>query len=141
VGIKWQAIEALSDWQFVTYDPMPSTAKNVSLVSRSQWSYADMVASVDAMVCKVGYGVATDCIANSTPMVHLPRRDFAEYNAIIAGLDRWQGRVELTEKDFVAGLWGPALHKAMRATLNAQAFRTDGARIIADRLTELAGST
>jgi len=137
LDIDWAAVESLVDWRFLSYEPTPRKFRNVDLVSRQEWMYEDIVASVDAMICKVGYGAVTDCIGNSTPMVHLPRRDFIEYSVLVAGMDRWGGRVELSELDFVAGRWKPALDTALRVEMRADAFRTDGAQVIASRLLQL----
>ncbi len=130
--IGWENVEALSDWRFVTYDPLDGPVANVATLSRAEWNYANTVASVDAMISKIGYGTVSDCIGNSVPEVHLPRRDFVEYDALVAGMDRWGGRVEMTEADFIAGKWGDALERALRVQMRA-VFRTDGAQFIANR--------
>ena len=139
LDIDWGAVESFRDWYFVTYDPLPRPVANVALLDRRAWPYADTVASVDAMICKVGYGTTTDCIANGTPMIHLPRRDFAEYRALTAGMDRWGGRVELSEADFIAGRWRAALDASTRVEMDPAAFAVDGARVVAGRLALLAG--
>ena len=137
LDIDWAAVESLDDWLFLSYEPTPCKVRNVATVSRQEWMYEDIVASVDAMICKVGYGAVTDCIGNSTPMVHLPRRDFVEYSALVAGMDRWGGRVELSQSDFIAGYWKPALDAALKVKMRTDVFRTDGAQVIAARLLEL----
>lgn len=140
LDIDWKRIESIRSWHFVTFDPVPGELANVTLLSRDNWIYADAAASVDAMICKVGYGAVTDCIGNSTPMVHLPRRDFAEYDALVAGMDRWGGRCEASEEDFIAGRWEKALEKALTARIRPDEFRTDGAAVIASRLMQLASA-
>lgn len=134
LDIDWTEVEKLRDWWFVTYDPMPRPVANVTSLDRREWIYADTVASADAMICKVGYGTTTDCIGNGTPMIHLPRRDFVEYQSLADGMDRWGGRVELTEADFVAGRWRKALDASRTVSMQSDLFRTDGAQVIADRL-------
>lgn len=138
LDIDWTVVETMRDWRFVTYDPLPRPVRNVTVLDRTQWPYADTVASADAMICKVGYGTTTDCIGNGTPMIHLPRRDFIEYNALVAGLDRWGGRIELSEDDFIAARWRPALEASTSVTIDPAAFRTDGAQVVANRLAGLA---
>ncbi|HEY3328750.1 MAG TPA: hypothetical protein VGK19_01910 [Capsulimonadaceae bacterium] len=139
LDIDWDVVERIPGWRFVTYDALPRPLTNVTLLSRDQWIYADVVASVDAVISKVGYGTVTDSIANSVPQVHLPRRDFVEYDALVAGMDLWGGRVEMSEAEFIAGQWDTALASALNVTMNPNAFRTDGAEVIARRIVEMAG--
>ena len=42
-------------------------------LSRREWAYADVAASVDAVISKPGYGTVTECIANSVPFIYVPR--------------------------------------------------------------------
>jgi len=138
LDIDWVKVNDIANWRFVTYDPINGSPRNVTLLSRDEWVYADIVASVDAVISKVGYGTVTDSIANSVPAVHLPRRDFVEYQALVAGMDVWGGRVELTEPDFIAGRWDEALSQALKVTMDPAAFRTDGAQVIAARIVDMA---
>jgi hypothetical protein len=139
LDIDWDAVEALSDWRFVSYDPLARPVRNVARISRNPWVFANTVASADAMISKVGYGSTTDCIAHNVPNIHLPRRDFAEYEALKAGMDLWGGRIELSEEEFMAGAWRKALSQVPEAKsrINPNAFSKNGAQVIANRLLNL----
>lgn len=50
--------------------------------------YADIVAAVDAVVTKPGYGIVSDCIANGARMIHTDRGPFAEYPYLLDAVRR-----------------------------------------------------
>jgi L-arabinokinase len=89
---------------------------------------------VDALLSKPGYGTLTECIANGTPLVYVPRRGFREQEALIAGMTQWGGGIPIDETAFLAGQWGPALEQALAIQPDASVVPVDGAGRIAERL-------
>ena len=134
--LNWAALAAFSDWTFLTYDPPPFPVANVRVLT-SEWPYADVAASVNAVVTKPGYGTITECIANSVPLIYLPRTLFAEYNALVAGMNAWGGGVLLLDADYRAGRWGNALNAAQNATLSPNVYETNGAQVAAEKIVRL----
>lgn len=133
--IDWQALEQLNEWAFLVDRPLTQTApENVRVFDPTLWRYADVAASVDAVVSKAGYGTLTECIANSVPLIYLPRHGFAEHDALVMGMNKWCGGVEICEADFFAGSWGQALSTAFAARPNPTIYPTNGAEVIANRL-------
>jgi len=135
--INWPALEQLSDWVFLLDRPVPVPAANVDSFNPHFWRYADVAASVDAVVSKAGYGTVTECIANSVPLVYLPRSGFAEHDALVLGLNAWGGGIEISEAAFHAGDWAAALETALTTQPDPNCFQTDGAQMIAQKLTEM----
>ena len=41
-------------------------------------SFTDVLASVDALLGKLGYGTVSECACNATPMLYMPRPDWPE---------------------------------------------------------------
>jgi hypothetical protein len=101
-----------------------------------EWKFEDVVASVDAVIAKPGYGTMGECMANGTPVIYYPRCEFSEYFALRRELDRWGGAVRLSTPDFVAGRWEPALARA--ASLQVAPVPTTGALEIADWIVRVA---
>ena len=134
LDIEWAALERFQDWTFLLDRPVPSAATNVRIFDPSVWPYADVAASVNAVVSKAGYGTVTECIANSVPLVYLPRFGFAEHNALVLGMNQWGGGIEIAEQAFHAGDWQDALQAALSAKPNPQAFAVNGAEVIARKL-------
>ncbi len=137
LDIDWGALEHLADWVFLLDRPLPLPIANARAFDPGVLRYADVAASVEAVVSKAGYGTVTECIANSVPLVYLPRHGFAEHDALVSGMSHWGGGVEISEAAFRAGEWGHALQSALHAAPNASAFSTNGAEVIADKLREL----
>jgi len=138
LDIDWNRIEALSDWTFITFEDLPTRASNVVTLARDDWSFADVAASVDVVVSKPGYGTISECVANGVPFVYIPRKDFAEYSALHAGLNRWGGGVVISAEDFAMGNWGPSLTQAVASTPDQGVYAVDGAGVAAGILTEYA---
>ena len=134
--IEWTALARLTDWAFLLDRPVPQTASNVRAFDPSVWRYADVAASVDAVVSKAGYGTVTECIANSVPLVYLPRFGFAEHEALVLGMKHWGGGIEISEAAFHAGDWRDALEAAQAAQPNSDVFAVNGAEVIAHKLKE-----
>jgi hypothetical protein len=50
-------------------------------------NFTDLVASCDAVLGKCGYGTVTECVANGTPLLYLPRPDWPEEQTLRDWLD------------------------------------------------------
>ena len=133
--IDWQALEHLTDWAFLVDRPLTQAAPdNVYVFDPTVLRYADIAASVDAVVSKAGYGTLTECIANSVPLIYLPRFGFAEHDALVLGMNKWGGAIEICEADFFAGNWCSALSAALATRPDPTVYPTNGAELIANRL-------
>ena len=136
LDIHWPALERWTDWVFLLDRPLPQPIANAQAFDPGRWRYADIAASVDAVISKAGYGTVTECIANSVPLIYLPRHGFVEHASLVFGMKPWGGGVEIPEDAFLAGDWGEALTAASQATLNPNAYATNGADVIAQKIME-----
>ncbi len=136
MDIDFASLERWTDWVFLTDAPLPIPVANARAFDPKVLRYADVAASVDAVVSKAGYGTLTECIANSVPLIYLPRHGFVEHEALVLGMKEWGGGVEISERAFYAGDWGDALARTRSARLNPEAFATNGADVIARILTD-----
>ena len=137
LDVQWAALERWTDWVFLLDTPLPQPIANVRAFDARRWGYAEVAASVDAVVSKAGYGTLTECIANSVPLVYLPRHGFREHEALVLGMNEWGGGVEISEAAFFAGEWEAALSSALRVRPDPSVFPINGADVIAKRLVEL----
>jgi len=135
--IDWAALEKLTEWVFLVDRPLPKLIANARIFDPSILRYADVAASVDAVISKAGYGTVTECIANSVPFIYLPRSGFAEHEALVLGMNRWGGGIEISEAAFHAGDWETALQTALTLQPDSNAFPTNGAEVVAKRLMEI----
>jgi len=133
--IDWDALGKWSDWVFLVDRPLTqSVPLNVRVFDPSRWRYANVAASVDAVVSKAGYGTLTECIANSVPLIYLPRHGFAEHNTLVLGMNNWGGGTEISEGNFFAGNWDSALKAALSTRPDPTVYPTNGADVIAEIL-------
>lgn len=129
-------LRSLRKMQNVSFVAMHAMAEPVRLLDPSRWRFQDAIASVDAVVAKVGYGTTGECMANGTPTVYYPRPEFPEYYRIRRRLDEWEGGVRLTSRAFHAVRWQVALDKAF--SLEPDVVDASGAQIAARRIIDLA---
>jgi hypothetical protein len=108
--IAWERLKDFPDWHFLTLTPPGSVRPpNLTALPREQMPHEDIVASVDAVISKPGYGIAGECLANGTPLLYCPRPEFAEYTALDAALSAWEGGLKVSGEEFVQLIWKQVL--------------------------------
>ena len=60
----------------------------VSAIESLGWDFSDLIASVDAVIGKPGYGTFVEVACNGTPMLYAPRPEWPEQDALIPWLHR-----------------------------------------------------
>jgi hypothetical protein len=94
--------------------------------------YVDLIAAVDVVVTKPGYGIIADCVANHTAMLYTSRGRFPEYDVMVAEMPRFLRCEYLDLDSLLAGRWREALTRLLRQPPPPEQPRTDGADVIAD---------
>jgi hypothetical protein len=107
---QWKRIESFSDWEFIGIQDIPEHPRNYHKIDFSCLSYPDIIASSDCVIGKLGYGVVSECMINATPLIFLPRKDFAEYPVLEKTVVQWGGGKKLSEEQFLQIDWNDALH-------------------------------
>jgi hypothetical protein len=103
--------------------------------------YEDLVAAVDAVVTKPGYGIISECIANETAMLYTSRGRFAEYDVLVKEMPRYLRCAFIDQASLLAGQWRVALDRLFALAPPPEHPATDGAAVIADRLSTWLEST
>ena len=102
-------------------------------------TYVDLVAAVDVVVTKPGYGIIADCVANHTAMLYTSRGRFVEYDVMVGEMPRFL-RCEFVDLDsFLAGRWRQALLRLLDQPPPPEQPRTDGAHVVTDLIVERIG--
>ncbi len=91
---------------------------------------------MDAVVSKAGYGTLTECIANSVPLIYLPRYGFVEHEALVLGMNALGRRGGDFGSGFLCGRLGRCLASALSARPDPNVYPTNGAEVIAQKLEE-----
>lgn len=102
----WMSLERFTGWTFYTLTPPPEPwPRNLVALSRDMLPHEDLVASVDCVISKAGYGLVGECMAAGTPLIYGPREGFAEFAALDAALQAWDGGIRLTSEAFLSADW------------------------------------
>jgi len=140
-------LDCLDSWTVVTTDrtrtPL-SAAPGASLVrvaehefSEGRPRYEDLVAAVDVVVTKPGYGIIAECLAAGTAMAYTSRGAFREYDLLVSEFPRFVRSVFIDQKDLFAGRWRRTLETARALPPPAERMALNGAEVAARRLAGL----
>lgn len=135
-GIDLERVEALGEFCFLTTQPTARPLRNVRVVTLNGFTYEDLVAQADAVITKPGYGIVSECLANRTPVLYTARGQFAEYNALVAGLERFGVAAFIGNDDLLAGNWRSGLIALLRLPRTWSDLPANGAEVAAGILHE-----
>lgn len=99
--------------------------------------YEDLVAAVDVVVTKPGYGIVSECAANDSALLYTSRGRFVEYDVFVAEMPRLLRCRFLEQEDLLSGRWHDAID-ALLAQPPVPMPRIDGADVAADEILTLA---
>jgi L-arabinokinase len=71
--------------------------------------YEDLVAAVDVVASKPGYGIISDCAANGTALLYTDRGRFREYDVLVREMPRYLETAFIGQQDLLAGRWREAV--------------------------------
>ena len=146
LGFDPEVLRGLAEYTFVAseleIDPRARRPRNVALVPAQNENYVNLIAASDVVVSKPGFGIVANCLAERVPLVYTDRGQFAEYDVLVAGLQRHGRSAHVSQAELLAGELGPALNSMLdKSAPWPPAPRTDGAAVIADRLLALLASS
>ena len=97
-------VAAIRDTEFFTVRPLEWPGiPNIHAVERTEFPFSDIVATVDAVLSKPGFGILADCAANDKPLVYADRENFAEYPVLERAIKRHLTHVHIPAADLYAG--------------------------------------
>jgi hypothetical protein len=130
-----------SDWTLVVTDrilarPAGAGADNVVYLEEQQFlsgefRYEDLVAAVDAVVTKPGYGIVSEGIACATPILYTSRGDFREYDVMVREMPKYLRCRFISQSDLFAGRWRAALEALIAQPAPPETTSTNGAEVAA----------
>ena len=127
------ALAEMSDWLFLIPDAPADAPDNVqSIRFDDDLKAVDLMAHVDAVVCKPGYGILAECWRTGRPMAWVERPDFPEYPMLKGWLDDVFPSHGMSRSDFQNSHWLPALEGAIASTRKFPELDEDGADMAAD---------
>ena len=135
--VPYTQLARFGDWHFLSLGaPNAELPPNWTVLSRSVMAHPDLVASVDVVASKVGYGLVGECLTGGTPIIYCPRTGFAEYPVIDAYLSPRPHGLRISAEAFLSGEWGDALGSVpARGTVPEET--APGGAVAADRIAAL----
>jgi L-arabinokinase len=134
------ALDCLDRWTVVTTDRTgasatpPGTVVIPETVFTATTRYEDLVAAVDVVVTKPGYGIIAECISAGTAMLYTSRGAFREYDLLVAEMPRYLRARFLDQDTLFAGRWAAALDALLAQPPPRETLAVDGAAVVARRL-------
>lgn len=110
--VSFDNLAQYDDWHFVTFEPPPLEHPNYTLLERKSWRYEDVVASSDAVIGKLGYGLLSTCMAAGIPLLYPGRTHFVEHTALDEAAQTWGGGISISDENFYGLNLGTGLEKA-----------------------------
>ena len=137
------ALDCLDRWTVLLTGPgePPPMPRGVAFVDERQmygagFRYQDLVAAVEVVVTKPGFGIVSECLANGTAMLYTSRGRFVEYDVMAPQMPRFLRCEYLPQDVMLAGRWHAALTRLMQQPAPPERPRTDGAHVVAEMICE-----
>ncbi len=131
------AVEKLTGYEFFTVLPLAWNARNIHAIDREQVPFRDVLASVDAVISKPGYGILADCIMNRKPLLFAERSGFREYAILEEAIRLYLKNAHIPAAALYRGDLGTGLDLLQEAPEPAFSVPTGGELTAARRIAEL----
>ena len=133
-------VEALDDFIFLFKRPLDFCFKNALSVDGADLSYTDVVAAMDAVITKPGYGITSDCLVSGVGMIYTDRGFFPEYEILVDEIEKRLPAIHIPSADLYAGKWEKAIRGMEAFAPRAPSPpREDGAAVCARIILERGG--
>jgi hypothetical protein len=126
--------KSCSDTLFLIMSPLNWRSLIFREIKREKTSFVDLIAAVDFVMTKPGYGIVSDCLSHGTPMIYSDRGEFPEYPILVEGIKSHLSHCYMPQEDLYSGNWEPYLARLVKNSRPRQPFKIDGARVAADRI-------
>lgn len=106
--LDWSAealsnVARLADCEFFTLLPLEWKQINIHSLDRKQAGFSDVLASVDAVISKPGFGIVSDCIVNGKPLIYADRTEFMEYGILVDAIQKYLQNTHIPSADLYRG--------------------------------------
>lgn len=79
-GISWRDLDLHAGWEFMGLYPLEGAPANYHVLAKdASFGYADLTASCDLVLGKLGYGLVAECLALGKPILFTGRTGFMEF--------------------------------------------------------------
>ena len=106
--LPWEKMEQMRGYHFIVNTPPNRPSPSIHVNSTIPHSFSTLMASVDLIMTKPGYGTIVEAVALGMPVVYVRRYNFADEAPLVEFLHQYGRGHELSLLDFTAGNWQPA---------------------------------
>ena len=125
-------LEEITEAVFLYKYPLSFHFRNGICLDEHPLSYQDVVAAVDGVITKPGYGIVSDCLSHGTPVIYTDRGFFPEYDILVQAMAKQLSTVYLSSPDFYAGRWQTAIQALENLPRVAPTIPCNGAEVCAE---------
>lgn len=112
-SVPFEQVESLTGYRFLFDGSVPPESRHFASIKSLPFSFKALLASVDVIMTKPGYGTLVEAVALQTPLVYVRRYNFADEQPLVDYLHRYGRGIELSMDDFSKGRWAETIHKAL----------------------------
>ncbi len=112
-SLPFHRLESLTGYRFIFDGSIPPESRKFVAATSLPFSFKTLMASVDVIMTKPGYGTLVEAVALQTPMIYVRRYNFADEQSLVDYLHRYGRGIELSMSDFTQGWWMSALNKVL----------------------------
>ena len=112
-SLPLEHMEQLRHYRFLFDGPVPPGYSRVHSTETLPFSFKTLLASVDVIMTKPGYGTIVEAVMLQQPIVYVRRYNFVDESPLVDYLHHYGRGIELSIDDFTQGHWEPAIDKAM----------------------------
>lgn len=112
-SLPFDLMESMPGIQFLIDGPVPPQYCRVHSLATLSERFSTLLASVDVIMTKPGYGTTIEAVEVQTPIVYVRRYNFADEDSLVNYLHRYGRGVELSRADFLEARWEPAIRQAL----------------------------
>jgi hypothetical protein len=116
-SLPLEHMEQLRPYRFLFDGPVPPGYSRVHSTETLPFSFKTLLASVDVIMTKPGYGTIVEAVMLQQPIVYVRRYNFVDEPPLVDYLQRHGRGVEMSMKEFKAGRWEAAIRKADETTV------------------------
>lgn len=129
-------VEKLDTYEFFTVLPLEWQRGNIHSIDRDRIRFTDIVASMDGVITKPGFGILSDCLVNGKPMIYADRSDFPEYEVLEAAIKMCFKHLHIPAEKLYRGEVGEAVENLWSQPEPSMTLTCGGAAIAARRMRE-----
>lgn len=127
LNLTHEALERISQIEeahFIIPSPVKLPLPNSTQIDTSKFDFSQLIKASDAIMTKPGYGIVSDAISSSVPLINTERGDFPELPYLKKLIKKTVGEQFINQNKFENGEWAKVIKKSK---LRKNNFPTNGA--------------